>query len=60
VCLPGLPKSEPERLFEVEAAIEQTFSAIAKAQPEGVRSVSTRGAQADQESRSRLTEALLV
>jgi hypothetical protein len=52
---------ELERESEIEAAIEQAFSAIAEAPPEGVRSASLGGDQTtDQESRSRLTEALLL
>jgi hypothetical protein len=39
VCLPGFAKSE----FEIEAAIEQAFSAIAEAPPEGVGSASQGG-----------------
>jgi hypothetical protein len=61
VCLPGFAKSELEKESEIEAAIEQAFSAIAEAPPEGVRSASLGGDQTtDQESRSRLTEALLA
>ena len=39
----GTPKSELERESEIEAAIEQAFSAIAEAPPEGVRSASQGG-----------------
>ena len=43
MCLPGFAKSELERESEIEAAIEQAFSAIAEAPPEGVRSASQGG-----------------
>jgi hypothetical protein len=35
-------RGKTERLSEVEAAIEKAFSAIAEAQPEGVRSSSCK------------------